>query len=222
MDYTTLEILDLGKPGIYEIINKSLDKRYIGESANVLSRLGKHLSTLKENVHDCAQLQIDWNNAKLQKKEYEIFSIRIIHIGDDCNLLKDRRTKEKQLLLKYCQSQLYNFISDRAQILYRTRVSIKGITHESIRHAAEYCKVSQTTLRRWLQSDKYPDCFEIEKISYGISRCLIDGIEYPSVKAVVEAGIAPNSLFVIRRIKNPKYLTWQSISTKRNKYGLIS
>ena len=222
MDLSTLEVLDLGKPGIYEIIHSFSNKRYIGESANILSRLGKHLSTLKENVHDCEQLQIEWNNAKLHKKEYEIFSMRIIHIGESWNCLKDRKNQEKRLLKKYSQSELYNFISDRAQILYRTRVSIKGVTHESIRHAAEYCKVSQTTLRRWLQSDKYADCFEMEKLSYGISRCLIDGIEYPSVNAVVEAGIAPNRLFVSRRIKNPKYTTWQSISTKRNKYNLIN
>ena len=222
MDYSVLEVLDLGKAGIYEIINKFSNKRYIGESVNILSHLGKHLSALKENTHDCAQLQIDWNNAKLQKKEYETFSMRTIYIGDAWNSLKDRKNQEKQLLAKYSQSELYNFVSDRAQILYRTRVSIKGVTHESIRHAAQYCKVSQTTLRRWLQSDKYEDCFEIERLSYGISRCLIDGIEYPSVNAVVEAEIAPNRLFVSRRIKNPKYITWQSISTKRNKYDLVN
>ena len=222
MDLSALEVLDLGKAGIYEIINTLSNKRYIGESTNILSRLGKHLSSLKENVHDCAQLQLDWNNAKLQKKEYEMFSMRIIHIGESWNSLKDRKNREKQLLQSYSQNELYNFISHRAQILYRTRVSVKGVSHESIRHAADYCKVSQTTLRRWIQSDKYPDCFEIEKLPYGISRCLIDGIEYPSVIAVVEAGIAPNSLFVSRRIKNPKYPTWQGITTKRNKYDLVN
>ena len=214
------DALDLGKAGIYEIINKSSNKRYIGETANILSRLGKHLAALKEDVHDCAQLQMDWNNAKLQNRESEIFSMKIIHIGDTYVSLKERKIREKQLLASYSENELYNFIGNRSQIQYRIRVSIKGVIHESVRHAAQYCKVSETTLRRWIQSGKHSDCFEIEKISYGISRCLIDGQEYPSVKAVVEAGIAPSSLFVTRRIKNPKYVTWQAISTKTNKYGL--
>lgn len=34
---------------------------YIGETEELLARLGQHSASLKQNKHDCRELQEDWN-----------------------------------------------------------------------------------------------------------------------------------------------------------------
>ena len=49
------------KSGVYCILNKNLNKRYIGSSVNVKSRLMQHRYQLKENIHYNTKLQEDFN-----------------------------------------------------------------------------------------------------------------------------------------------------------------
>jgi hypothetical protein len=48
-------------PGLYWIINKQNQKRYIGEASNLADRLSGHRIQLQNNKHDCKELQDDWN-----------------------------------------------------------------------------------------------------------------------------------------------------------------
>lgn len=48
--------------GIYCIYNKTNEKRYIGKSVNVSSRISKHLSMLSYNNHYASELQYDYNS----------------------------------------------------------------------------------------------------------------------------------------------------------------
>jgi group I intron endonuclease len=56
-----MDFSSLFTAGIYEIRCLKNNKVYIGESANLLSRLGQHSDTLKNNRHDCFDLQQDFN-----------------------------------------------------------------------------------------------------------------------------------------------------------------
>jgi len=61
-----MNLIDYVNPGIYQITCLKLNKKYIGESYNVLARLGKHTASLDQSIHDSIQLQLDWNRLKLQ------------------------------------------------------------------------------------------------------------------------------------------------------------
>jgi group I intron endonuclease len=48
-------------PGIYEIINLVNNKKYIGQSVDIRTRLNKHKSSLKHNRHHNSHLQAAYN-----------------------------------------------------------------------------------------------------------------------------------------------------------------
>ena len=49
------------KSGIYQIVNKVNDKRYIGSSSNIDNRRKKHLSMLKSGSHENSHIQRSYN-----------------------------------------------------------------------------------------------------------------------------------------------------------------
>ena len=71
-------------------------KVYIGESTNVLSRLGRHADNLENNRHDCFELQQDFNN---YGKTYFVF--KVLEINAKLQIEKKRKlTEEKYLKFK--------------------------------------------------------------------------------------------------------------------------
>nr|ALO63256.1 putative GIY-YIG homing endonuclease [Chlamydomonas applanata] len=70
--------LTLGKvfttngPGLYEILCLENNKRYIGESTNVLDRIARHGRSLQTSQADCAQLQLDFTQYGPDKFEVSI------------------------------------------------------------------------------------------------------------------------------------------------------
>lgn len=65
-----MDVSPLFNPGIYKITCLKNEKIYIGESTNVLSRLGRHSDNLENNRHDCLDLQKDFN--KYGKQVFEL------------------------------------------------------------------------------------------------------------------------------------------------------
>ena len=68
-------------------------KVYIGETEELLARLGKHSASLKQNQHDCRELQEDWNQFKKEK-----FTFKVICFGDAYSSQIMRRKKEKSVI----------------------------------------------------------------------------------------------------------------------------
>lgn len=93
MKLQDLRVDELITPGIYEIQCISNKKVYIGETKELLARLGKHSSSLKQNKHDCKQLQEDWNQFGKEK-----FTFKVICFGDAYSSLVVRREKEKEVI----------------------------------------------------------------------------------------------------------------------------
>ena len=65
-----MDLSDLFNPGLYKITCTANQKQYIGESSNVLLRLGRHTDSLQKNQNDCAEMQKDFH--KYSKKELVI------------------------------------------------------------------------------------------------------------------------------------------------------
>lgn len=56
-----MDISILFNPGLYKIICLKNNKIYLGQSGNLISRLGRHCDNLENNRHDCCELQNDFN-----------------------------------------------------------------------------------------------------------------------------------------------------------------
>ena len=70
-----MDISDLFNSGLYKITCLKNNKIYIGQSSNVLSRLGRHADNLENNRHDCLELQKDFN--KFGKRFFKFESLEI-------------------------------------------------------------------------------------------------------------------------------------------------
>lgn len=88
----TYEINALNKPGIYEILNIKNNKRYIGQSIHVRTRLLKHRRILKKNEHQSKHLQNSWN-----KYGEENFVFNVIEYCE----IEELDSKEDYYILKY-------------------------------------------------------------------------------------------------------------------------
>lgn len=61
--------------GIYRILNKITNERYIGQSKDFGERWKQHMYMLRNNKHHCSKLQQSWN-----QYGYEAFSFEIVEL----------------------------------------------------------------------------------------------------------------------------------------------
>lgn len=81
--------------GIYQIVNTSNNKRYIGSSANIKNRWMKHKSTLSSNRHENSKLQRAWN-----KYGEAVFKFEVLQYVDNSSHL----LAYEQVFLDYFKS----------------------------------------------------------------------------------------------------------------------
>ena len=89
------------KSGIYCILNKNNNKKYIGSSKNLYNRLMKHRSLLRNNKHENVLLQNTWN-----KHSEEFFECFILEYVEEA-LLQER----EQFYINSFKSE-YNLMKD--------------------------------------------------------------------------------------------------------------
>lgn len=203
-----MNLIHFVNAGIYQITCLPLNKIYIGESINVLDRLGRHTSALTRQTHDCLQLQTDWNKYGKQH-----FAIEILFIGEIWEHSIKRIQKQDELILQLSLSQRYNL--PNKENIYRQLIQIDDQQFNSIVEAAQRLQVSETTIRRRLNSNRYIN-YTRQKIEIG-KRVSIDGKISPSITKVVQLGIAKNRLQVYRRLNSQaeKWQQWYYIDEKR-------
>ena len=234
-DLTECNFVNFIKPGLYEIINLINKKRYIGQSKNVLERLGKHVATLQFGSHDCLMLQKDWTHEKRAGNIENAFLIKIICLGSEFLDEKTRKTREVEYLSTFDAALVYNriqipktktekpkfteILEDKNFKNYRRIVVIKEQEFESINAASRHLNAGETTIRRWINSANKTDCFVKRVEKHGYSVCLVDGVEYPSIKSLVDAGVARSEQFAKRRLANPHFENWQYVTTKKKYFS---
>ena len=210
------DFITLVRPGFYEIKHLPSDKRYIGETQNTLERLGKHVATLQKGIHECLPLQADWN--KDIHNLNKTFSLKIfdyVPLGDS----KLRKKQELEYLLTKDPLTLYNVVRDKSlpkikKENFRRIIHIKGVEYNSIRQAALIHQRGDTTIKRWINNPNLADCYVIETVKHGYSECVVDGVVYPSITSLVDAGLAPTLLFATRRLSSPNFSNWQYLDKK--------
>lgn len=62
----------MGKGGVYEIVNKVDDRRYIGGAVDIKQRIMKHKSSLRGGYHHCEELQADFDRLGEQYFSFNI------------------------------------------------------------------------------------------------------------------------------------------------------
>ena len=137
-------------------------KVYIGETEQLLARLGKHSSSLKQNKHDCKRLQEDWNQFGKEK-----FTFKVICFGDAYSSPMVRREKEKEVIKQKLNESFSLYNIDKSAWFtfnYQRNIEINGKLYNSITKAANdpNLGISETTIRRRLRDVNFPNYKDIK------------------------------------------------------------
>jgi len=200
------------QPGLYEIVCLRNNKIYIGETENLISRLGYHAASLKQNRNHCVELQNDWN--LYGAKEFEF---NILFLGSKWESSQVRLKKENELIDRFSKIGQNNFTLYNSNKVnnftfnYRKPIKIDGIIYSSVAEAGRQLPLSATTIRRRLRDSKYPNYESLNIIKHGYTAVTVSDIYFLSYKAVVEAGYAKDRAQVSRQVKskNKKWQDWK-------------
>ena len=112
-------------PGVYQIVNKTNLRVYIGQSANIKKRLREHFNRLQRNKHVNPHLQNAWNAYGEQNFFFGV--LKIVHD-------QDKRNDEEQMWIDILFGQRsYNSLKSVVPITDEIRVKITkskmGIRH---------------------------------------------------------------------------------------------
>ena len=127
-------------PDTYKITCLKNERIYVGESQNVLHRLGRHTADLQENRHDCAELQQDFN--KYKKNAFKFESLTVDPKYADYRL---RKQLEKEELAKFTNYYNQDPNIKRKFKTYTRIIKIRRITFEGLRQAAKKTTVLKIT-----------------------------------------------------------------------------
>lgn len=136
--------------GVYVIINKKNNKRYVGESIDIIKRWETHKNILKKNKHHNYELQKDFNEYGLENFEFTLFLVLDNSIPDEVS---------KYLCLLYEDVAIELFEKDNIE-LYNSEKTLQNVLSGKRRikkfNMKEYLKVEDDCV-----NDKY-------KYSHGI------------------------------------------------------
>jgi group I intron endonuclease len=134
-----MDVSNLFNPGLYKITCLKNNKIYIGESSNVLSRLGKHVYALENNQHDCIELQNDFNKFGKIVFKFEALELNNKYLNESV-----RKLKEKFYIKQIQKFTSYNFQDKQNWNYYVQKVKIKGVIYNSLRQASSILNESRT------------------------------------------------------------------------------
>jgi group I intron endonuclease len=143
-----MDISNAFNPGLYKITCLKNQKFYIGQSCNVLSRLGRHTDSLENDRHDCIELQKDFNK---YGKSY--FKFEVLKWGSEFNSKVDRQEHENLLLKSILTVNSYNKHSTLETFSARC-VKIYNKVYLSLNEAAKQENQSKTNLIRKCRDKK--------------------------------------------------------------------
>lgn len=208
-----MDVSSLFNPGLYKITCLKNNKIYIGQSSNVLSRLGRHVDSLENYRHDCLDLQKDFHSFG---KKYFVFEA----LETNSNFHDESLRKEKETLLineilenyRYNKTSFINSYAARA-------IKVDNEIYSSLDHAAKTLNESRTHLvRKCLNPDiknyNFVELNSIKKYQFRQSQsCVIDAIFYSSLNQAAKT-LKINHKTIKHRIlseKHPNYTWWSEI-----------
>lgn len=110
--------------GVYVILNKVNNKKYIGKSINIKSRWANHISSLRMNKHYNTYLQNAWN-----KYGEENFSFKVLCYSDDNEELNRKEKFYIKVLRSMYNEEGYNLThgGDSYMMSEETKEKMKGL-----------------------------------------------------------------------------------------------
>jgi group I intron endonuclease len=222
-----MDLSSLFGPGIYKITCITNQKVYIGESSNLLNRLGKHTDSLQNNRHDCLELQKDFN-----KYSKENFIFEVLEIDQSYENKQLREEREKVWIQQIPEEFRYNQLDFNKSSKSRA-IRIRGQVYTSLSNAAKILQESKTNIIRKAlnqQNSDYELLTEQEnlllnsQLNYQFkksSSCVINGTFYKSLnKASQDLGIHYKT--VKNRILSDKWPTYlfSNENDRSNDYSL--
>lgn len=175
-----MDVSNLFNPGLYQITCLKNNKLYIGQSTNVLSRLGRHVDNLENNRHDCLELQNDFNTYGKKFFKFESLEIDDKYVNE-----KLRKNKENEYIKNTKDS--YNSKDNYNWNFYSQKIKINDIIYDSLRQAALIRNESRTNITRNCKNKNNLDYSFLEKTDYDIIykkksiSCKIDNVIYDSI-----------------------------------------
>jgi hypothetical protein len=200
-----MDISLLFNPGLYKMTCLKNKKIYIGQSSNVLSRLGRHVDNLEKNRHDCLALQKDFN--KYGKVHFLFNSLKLGNEYIDENFRKKMELHELQIIPAELQ---YNKSRGFETPFFPRSIQVNEKKYKSLNQAARELKESRTHLVRKCLSKKnlnynFIETWLTQKYAFKSSQpCRIDNKNYSSLN---EAGkdLNLNHKTIKNRILSKKY-----------------
>jgi len=201
------EIFELPNgPRLYLILCKKNKKVYFGQSNNVIYRLGRHFEDLTNQIHDCKELQKDWDEIS----NSNTFSFVVLSISSQWKSEKLRKKKETELI-QLNSAHIYNNIMSIGSTYLRA-VSIKDKIFQSIAEAARELNISETTIRRNITNPKKVDWKDVVNGTSEIRNLesakpiIVYGKLYRSIRqASIETKINRNTLTSHLKKSGPKF-----------------
>lgn len=217
MNLTNIDICGLFTPGRYEIICLITNRTYIGESTNVLSRLGYsiHSDDLEKQRHDCSDLQSDFN-----RYGKHAFKFKAIMLGSAYANSKKRKTIEQNLIAN--NHNCYNRLNISTWQRPYQQVQINDQTYQSLRSAARILKQSRTNLTRKCRDISNPnynfittDTKQETVYSKKSKPCIINGIMYESM-ATAAKHVKQSASTIRRRCMSKTNLNYRFVEESRS------
>ena len=213
-----MEVSCLFTAGIYKIMCLKNSKVYIGESNNVLSRLGRHSDNLENNRHDCIKLQQDFNTYGKH-----VFLFEMVDCSVKLKSELERKKKERDYIKKIPINCRYNQFNKLKWNFYSQKICIKGQVFESFRKAAISLGQSRTHIMRKCNDSKNTDYLRLEKTSYKeiykkkSIACRIDNINFLSLSEASKR-LKIHSTTIKKRCKSTKYPNYVFLIDRSNDY----
>ena len=197
-----MNLFDCGIGGIYRIYCKSTKCYYIGQTYSFLYRANQHLEKLRNQTHECKQLQNDFD---LYPEKDFIFEI-LYYENDETKRLH----LETIELKKYSLDNLYNDLKPvglnlKARIAQQ--VQIRDSLYPSITVAVQKTGESKTSIIRKLNDPGNLLYVRVKTVDLNKYHVQINDQIYKSTQEVVEKGLARTTREVRQRCRSKNWPT---------------
>lgn len=193
-------------------------KVYIGETENLLARLGKHSASLKQNKYDCRKLQEDWNQLEKEKFSFhiQVFAFWKIYIYIFQTNNVSPSLKSYMILNKGRATPIKNHsfsigIGLSFTIKHSFKVICFGDAYSSqiMRRKKEKSVIQQKLAQSFL-------LYNIDKSTSFIRnyqrKIEIDGKIYSTIiEAATDPNLGISETTIRRRFRDPKFLNYKDI-----------
>lgn len=140
-----MDLSDLFNPGLYKITCTANQKQYIGESYNVLARLGRHTDSLQRNRNDCVEMQKDFQ--KYSKKNFFFTVLEVDSKYENKDLRKQRET----FLIEQIPEELRSNQLEAPEYSKSRGIQIRGQVYQML---PKFCKNQEQIFFEKLQIQK--------------------------------------------------------------------